>query len=122
MAIVGEIINTTICENRLSTPSGQIEDKVESMDEQVFSDYFPSISAEVVEKHIWPVIAESPSTLLHLRAVSRRWRALVDDSYEWNGLLLRYGLSGAAEIYDKLLAERLDIDRSKYSSWRSIWE
>lgn len=99
-----------------------MESEAELSDRPILRNYISSLPDYLVEGRIWPLIAEAPTLLLQLRGANRSWRALIDDSNEWNYLLLRYGPMNAAVVDEDLLAQKLDINRSRYRSWVNLWE
>lgn len=100
---------------------GREEIRVERGNRPFLGNYIPFLPDELVESKIWPLVAESPASLFQLRRANRWWRALIDDSYEWNYLLFRYGPAEVAFVDDSLLAPKLEINRSRYSSWSTLW-
>lgn len=75
----------------------------------------PYFQDRFVADELWPLFSRSPSTLFHLRGVSRHWKHLVDSSVEWRAVNSILSLEdsprlGASETGDMLVTQRLGVE------------
>lgn len=111
--------------NRLcSSPDIDRDGDLELNSEQVVDRLLPDLADELVEREIWPLLSGSPITLLHLRGVNRRWRSLIDTSFEWETLKIVLSTTdswGTSEASDARVTQQLGIRIANYKSWCSFW-